>query len=162
VTHLHLGVRAAQRTGYPGKGEWRWMAGWIKLCPSDLGWLQPSGAIAAQSVPRDGFDGPAGGIFEKWWTDLLLLGAVLLGSLWWIVVAIRKGSPLWLLTIAAGPTAAARYLTTRGVVLIAPVFVAAAVSLLVGFAIDPSGGGENRCAWAVDLEAASEIAAAGL
>jgi len=144
VTHLHLGVRAGQRTGYPGKGEWRWMAGWIKLCPSDLGWLQPSGVIAGQSVPRGGFNGPAGGFFEKWWTELLLIGAVLLGSLWWIVVAIRKGSPLWLLAIAAGLAAAAWYLTTRGVVLIAPVFVAAAVSLLVGIVIFVRRRSENR------------------
>jgi len=135
VAHLHLGVRAGQRTDYPGKGEWRWMAGWIKQCPSDLGWLQPSAVIDAQSVPQGGFDGPAGGFFEKWWNELLLIGAVLLGSVWWIVVAIRRGSPVWLLAIAAGLGTAAWYLATRGLVLIAPVFVAAAVSLLVAIVI---------------------------
>jgi len=36
--HLHFGIRAGQRDDYPGRGEWRWMAGWIRLCPQDLGW----------------------------------------------------------------------------------------------------------------------------
>ena len=36
VTHLHFGVRVGQSRNYPGTGEWRWMAGWIKNCPTDL------------------------------------------------------------------------------------------------------------------------------
>ena len=36
--HLHFGIRAGQRTDYPGKGEWRWQAGWIRPRPTDLGW----------------------------------------------------------------------------------------------------------------------------
>ncbi|MBC8548417.1 MAG: M23 family metallopeptidase, partial [Candidatus Brocadiales bacterium] len=30
VTHLHFGIRVGQKNDYPGKGEWRWQAGWIK------------------------------------------------------------------------------------------------------------------------------------
>ena len=37
-THLHFGIRSGQTADYPAKGEWRYMAGWIKLCPQDLGW----------------------------------------------------------------------------------------------------------------------------
>jgi hypothetical protein len=41
-THLHFGVRAGQRSDYPGMGQWRWQAGWTRPCPQDLGWLQPA------------------------------------------------------------------------------------------------------------------------
>ena len=71
VTHLHFGIRAGQRRDYTGMGEWRWMAGWIKNCPSDLGWLQPSLVIASQEIPPPGFTKPAGGLFEKWGVEML-------------------------------------------------------------------------------------------
>jgi murein DD-endopeptidase MepM/ murein hydrolase activator NlpD len=48
VTHLHFGIRVGQRADYPGFGEWRWQAGWIKPCPTDLGWLKPSAVIVGQ------------------------------------------------------------------------------------------------------------------
>ena len=57
--HLHIGVRAGQRADYPGMGEWRWQAGWIKLCPQDLDWLQPSAVITSQEIPAGGFPEPA-------------------------------------------------------------------------------------------------------
>ena len=131
-THLHLSVRAGQRTDYPGRGEWRWMAGWIKPCPTELGWLQPSAIIAGQSIPQGGFDGPAGGLFERWRTEILLIGAYLLGAVWWIVVGIRKRKPVLLLVMAAVLGGFAWYLTTRGFILVAPIGFAATVSLLAG------------------------------
>lgn len=135
VAHLHLGVRAGQRTDYPGNGEWRWMAGWIKLCPSDLGWLQPSAVIAAQSIPSGGFAGPAGGLLERWWTELLLVAAFVLGPVFWIVVSIRRRKPAWLFVVTAVAVGIAWYLTTRGVVLVAPLYLTAAVSLVAGVVI---------------------------
>jgi len=56
--HLHFGLRAGQRLDYPKTGEWRWMAGWIRLCPQDLGWLQPSLVITTGAVPAGGFPAP--------------------------------------------------------------------------------------------------------
>ena len=141
VAHLHLGVRTGQRTDYPAKGEWRWMAGWIKSCPTELGWLRPSSVIAEQSVPQGGFDGPAGGLLERWWTEILLIGAMFLGAVAWIVIGIRKRRPLLLLTLAVVYTVLVRYLTTRGFVVVAPIGLAAAVSFLagtVGFVRRPS------------------------
>ena len=131
VAHLHLGVRVGQRTDYPGKGEWRWMAGWIRPCPADLGWLQPSAVIAAQEVPPGGFEGPVGGLVEKWWVELLLTGLFLAGAAWWIIIAIRRRRPLLLVPVAAALLIAAWYLNARGHILTIPIYAAAAISLVV-------------------------------
>jgi len=72
VTHLHFGVRAGQRRDYSGFGEWRWMAGWIKPCPSDIGWLQPSDIITGQEIPPGGFPGPTANLFVKWQGEIIL------------------------------------------------------------------------------------------
>ena len=135
VAHLHLGVRAGQRTHYPGKGEWRWMAGWIKQCPSDLGWLQPSAVITAQTIPIGGFAGPAGGVVERWWTELLLVAAIVLGPVFWIVRSVRRRKPVSLFAVAVVVGGVAWYLTTRGVVLFAPIYLTAAVGFVAGVVI---------------------------
>ncbi len=72
VTHLHFGIRVGQRTDYPGMGEWRWMAGWIKPCPADLGWLQPSLIITGQEIPPGGFPEPKANLFEKWQAEIII------------------------------------------------------------------------------------------
>ena len=72
VTHLHFGIRAGQRTDYPGQGEWRWMAGWISPCPSDVGWLTPSAVISGQEIPPGGFPMPEGSFYEKWQGEIIL------------------------------------------------------------------------------------------
>jgi len=56
--HLHFGIRSGQRADYPSMEEWRWQAGWIKYCPQDLGWLQPSIIISDQEIPEAGFQNP--------------------------------------------------------------------------------------------------------
>ncbi len=73
VTHLHFGIRAGQRRDYTGFGEWRWMAGWIKPCPSDIGWLTPSQVISSQEIPPGGYQMPKGNFFEKWQGEIILL-----------------------------------------------------------------------------------------
>jgi hypothetical protein len=70
--HLHFGLRAGQRADYPKWGEWRWMAGWMRLCPQDLGWLQPSLVIATGAVPGEGFAAADGDFLALWGLEMLI------------------------------------------------------------------------------------------
>ena len=92
--HLHFGIRAGQRTDYPGMGEWRWQAGWIKPCPQDLGWLQPSVIITSQEIPPGGFPEPTAGLLEKWGVELAFISVYLFGGASTLVFAIRKNKPI--------------------------------------------------------------------
>jgi len=94
--HLHFGVRAGQRADYPGTGEWRWQAGWIKPCPQSLGWLQSSLVIAGQAIPVGGFPKPASGFLAMWGGELLLSGVYLLGGVGALEFAIKKNRPFFL------------------------------------------------------------------
>ncbi len=91
--HLHFGIRAGQRTDYPGMGEWRWQAGWIEPCPSDLGWLPPSAVINDQKIPLGGFPEPAAGLLEKWGVELAIISVYLLGGASVLVYSLRKNKP---------------------------------------------------------------------
>lgn len=117
VAHLHLGVRAGQRTDFPGRGEWRWMAGWIGLCPADVGWLQPSAVIAAQQIPDGGFAAPDGPGLVEWTAEVLFFAAYAIGGLWWVVVGVRRDNALYPSAVAAVTTGLGWYLGTRGFVL---------------------------------------------
>lgn len=77
-THLHFGVRAGQMNDYPHGGQWRWMAGWVKPCPQDLGWLQPSVVITRQEIPAGGFEIPNSSFIEKWATELIVGGYIVI------------------------------------------------------------------------------------
>ena len=105
-THLHFGVRLGQRADYPGTSQWRWMAGWIKPCPQDLGWLQPSVIITSQEIPVGGFPGPAAGFVTIWGGELLFTGVYLFGGACVLVYATRKDKPLALVAYAIVFTAA--------------------------------------------------------
>lgn len=107
--HLHFGVRAGQRTDYPGKGEWRWQAGWIRLRPTEIGWLRPSDIINAQHVPEGGFRSPEGGLLEIWGHELALVSVYLIGGACVLVFAIRRKKPR-LLLLASGVTLVAGWL----------------------------------------------------
>jgi murein DD-endopeptidase MepM/ murein hydrolase activator NlpD len=107
VPHLHFGIRAGQRADYPGKGEWRWQAGWIAPCPRDLGWLQPSAVIMSQHIPTGGHPGPASAFLDLWGIELLVTGAYSVFGVGLLVTAIRKKKPLFMpfpgvILIAAG------------------------------------------------------------
>ncbi len=107
VTHLHFGIRAGQRADYPGRGEWRWQAGWIKPCPQSLGWLQPSVVITSQDIPVGGFPEPAPGFLDLWGGELLITGIYTIGGVGMLFLAIRKNKPFFLvfpgvILIAAG------------------------------------------------------------
>jgi murein DD-endopeptidase MepM/ murein hydrolase activator NlpD len=95
--HLHFGVRAGQRGDYPGRGEWRFQAGWIRFCPQDLGWLQPSLIITRQEIPASGYPAPATGFLTRWGFELLISGIYAIGGTVMLVFAIRKKSRLFLI-----------------------------------------------------------------
>jgi len=65
--HLHFGIRVGQQKDYPGMGEWRWQAGWIKPCPKDLGWINPSLVITNQDIDFSENYKPTAGFFARWW-----------------------------------------------------------------------------------------------
>lgn len=95
--HLHFGIRAGQRLDYPSMGEWRWQAGWIKYCPQELGWLQPSLIIVNQDIPFGGFLNTESGFLEIWWSELLLYGFILIGATSAFILITRRGKPIPLL-----------------------------------------------------------------
>ncbi len=94
--HLHLGIRAGQRSDYPGNGEWRWMAGWIRPCPADVGWLRPSAVIAGQSIPDGGYSEPELNFITRWGLELLFGGLYLFSAIGSLIYATRKNKPLLL------------------------------------------------------------------
>jgi hypothetical protein len=112
--HLHLGVRAGQRGEYPGKGEWRWMAGWIQPCPRDLGWLQPSTVIASQQVPVGGYPGPEGGFLAKWGVELLLGSIYGFCAACMLVFAVRRNRTPVLFVTAVAMGAIGWFLDIKG------------------------------------------------
>lgn len=95
-THLHFGIRVGQTADYPAKGEWRYMGGWIKLCPQDLGWLQPSLVITSQQIPDGGFPQPKVEFFTRWGLDIIFASLFMIGGLLFII-SNRKNSRFLLL-----------------------------------------------------------------
>lgn len=89
-THLHFGLRAGQMNDYPGRGEWRYMAGWTTLCPQDLGWLQPSRIITDQAIPEGGFSAPRAPFLDLWGFELAITLVYTLAGVGILVNAIRK------------------------------------------------------------------------
>ena len=130
VPHLHFGARAGQRADYPGTGEWRWQAGWIKPCPQDLGWLQPSLVIAGQAIPAGGFPKPASGILAMWGGELLLFGVYLPGGVGAVVYAIKKNCPFFLVFYASLLIAAGWIFHNKGMKM-SPALLAIGILLLV-------------------------------
>jgi hypothetical protein len=105
--HLHFGVRCGQRSDYPGRGEWRFMAGWIKPCPQDVGWLQPSIIITSQGIPAGGYPTPAVGFLVRWGGELLITAIYTIGGIGMLVWMVRKKAHKFfifpcILVIAAG------------------------------------------------------------
>lgn len=96
-THLHFGIRAGQTADYPPNGEWRFMAGWVRLCPQDLGWLQPSVIITSQEVPDGGYPQPTVGFLTRWGLELLIAGIFTVGAVGLLLNGVRKGQRFLLL-----------------------------------------------------------------
>ena len=89
-THLHFGIRAGQTADYPAKGEWRYMGGWIKLCPQDVGWLQPSLVISSQEIPAGGYPQPRVGFLTLWGLDLLITNLYTISGVLFFVTSRKK------------------------------------------------------------------------
>ncbi len=133
VPHLHLGVRAGQRSDYSSIGEWRWQAGWIKSHPPDLGWLQPSVIITSQVIPAGGFPNPEAGFLEIWRNEVVIAGIYIIGSVFMLVIAIKKDKPFvpvvfGVILFAAGFV----FVTKKRLVVSYAVFAMAALSSAVG------------------------------
>lgn len=131
--HLHFGIRAGQRMDYPGGGDWRWMAGWIGLCPRNGGWLQPSVVITGQDIPPGGYPLPQAGLIEKWGGEFLLLGIYFFGSAMTLIYAIKQNKPLRIF-IASGFILIAGLIfriksPTMGVVLLALALLLALIAI---------------------------------
>jgi murein DD-endopeptidase MepM/ murein hydrolase activator NlpD len=97
VPHLHFGIRAGQTADYPGKGEWRFMAGWIHPCPQDLGWLQPSLVITSQEIPAGGYPQPEVGFMTRWGVEIIVTAAYGLSGTVMLIMGIRKKSKIAIL-----------------------------------------------------------------
>ena len=126
-TRKPLASRAGQRDDYPRKGEWRWLAGWIRPRPTDLGWIRPSDVINAQRMPEGGFRAPEGGLFEVWGIELALVSAYVLSGAGVLVSAVKRRKTGIVLVAAGLCLAAGGYLGHRGLQLNWVVYLVAAV-----------------------------------
>jgi len=127
--HLHLGIRAGQRRDYPAKGEWRWMAGWIRPCPADVGWLRPSEVVAGQSIPEGGYPMPNTDFLAMWGVEVLFGLFYLASGLGVLIYASRKNKSL-LLVFGGVVIAIAGWLFLQGGWRISPMLLGLAVVLL--------------------------------
>jgi len=128
--HLHFGIRAGERADYPSMGEWRWQAGWIKYCPQDLGWLQPSLIIVNQDIPPGGFPTQASGFLSIWRSELLLSGFLLIGATFAFIFIIRRSKPI-LLVFNIGFLVLVTWLTFSKELKISYVLLAICIMLVV-------------------------------
>ena len=126
--HLHFGIRAGQTGDYPGKGEWRFMAGWIYLCPQDLGWLQPSLLITAQEIPMGGYPQPKVDFLARWGVEIIATVAYSLAGTAMLITGIRKKSNF--LMLLPGPV-----LTLAGILFYSERMVSTFALLGVGIVV---------------------------
>lgn len=132
VTHLHFGTRVGQRNDYPGMGEWRWQAGWIKPCPQDLGWLKPSLVLISQDINIGEQYKPTAGFLAKWWFDILFSGIYIFGGISTLIYAEAKKKPLAILASGIVFSIAAWAFTDKGVILKNVLLVLAVIFLSMG------------------------------
>lgn len=91
--HLHFGIRVGQRGDYPANGSWRWMAGWIRPCPQDRGWLQPFLVITRQEIPSGGFPGGKDPFWAKWMGEFVFGAVYLSGGVFSLIIAFTRKKP---------------------------------------------------------------------
>jgi len=130
--HLHLGLRAGQRADYPGSGEWRWMAGWISLCPTDAGWLHPSAIMTAQEIPPAGFETASGGLLAMWGVDLGLAAVYAIGGVFVFIYGFRRDKTFIFFSYAVLTLVAGIVLANKQFRITPLLFAIAALSLGVG------------------------------
>lgn len=114
ATHLHFGIRVGQRRDYSGFGEWRWMAGWIQLCPSDLGWLQPSRVIMSQELPADMTPKVQASLLDQWGFELLYGSAYLVSGGFFFLRFRKAKKPLGLILFGLLAIVAGVFFSRKG------------------------------------------------
>ena len=144
VTHLHFGIRVGQTADYPAKGEWRFHGGWLKLCPQDVGWLQPSLVITNQEIPVGGYPQPRVGFFTRWGLELLFAGAYTVFGTRMLVSASRKNSRILMVlpgivVIVAGIVTGS-LLNSHMLLVIGVLILAVGIYFLIRHSIDPPAG----------------------
>ena len=132
IPHLHFGIRTGQRIKYPGSGKWRWMAGWIAICPQDVGWLQPSMVISNQHIPEGGFTMSAGNFFAIWWFPLVFGGFYIFGWMWLLIHPSKREKSHLLVYFGALCIVAAWILFAKHFLLSIMLFGLSAVSIPLG------------------------------
>ena len=115
-THLHFGIRAGQVPNYPSKGEWRYMGGWIKLCPQDVGWLQPSLVITSQEIPPGGYTTPEVGFLTRWAFELIYTGLFTISGVFMVINLSKQKLRFLLLLPGAFTIVAGIVLDSNGLV----------------------------------------------
>jgi murein DD-endopeptidase MepM/ murein hydrolase activator NlpD len=130
--HLHFGIRAGQSVDYPGRGEWRFMAGWIRLCPQDLGWLQPSLIITSQKISTGGYPQPKVAFLTRWGLELFISGIYTIGGAGMLVYAIRKKSRFFMIFLGIIAIAAGIVFRSNGMVSTYTLLVIGILILAVG------------------------------
>lgn len=133
VTHLHFGIRVGQRVDYTGFGEWRWMAGWIKPCPSDVGWLKPSAVITGQEIPPGGFPEPEGSLFEKWKGEIILTIIYAVVGVVMLINSFQKKNTVIPIIYAITMIAAGWYFSIKGTIIQYGLYAMAVVGFGVAF-----------------------------
>lgn len=128
--HLHFGIRAGQRADYPGQGQWRWMAGWIRLCPADVGWLQPSSILRLESPPAETYQTVRGDFLSVWTGDLVLLIPYLIGGPAVVLSSWRRNQP-WFLAAGVVVILIAGFIFRTKMPIISPVIMAISVIMAV-------------------------------
>jgi uncharacterized membrane protein HdeD (DUF308 family) len=66
------------------------MAGWIRLCPQDLGWLQPSFVITSQEIPAGGYPQPRVGFLTRWGLELFITSIYTIAGAGMLIYAVRR------------------------------------------------------------------------
>jgi hypothetical protein len=112
-------------------GEWRWQAGWLRSCPSDLGWLQATVIITRQDIPVGGFRRQSAGFVTMWWRELLFAGVYAMGGLFVLIMMLKKKKPLILVFSGLIYMAAGWYFHSKGMRMINLALLTMAVVLSV-------------------------------
>jgi len=131
-THLHFGIRIGQRNDYPGMGEWRWQAGWIKPCPVELGWMNPSLVITSQDIHIGDLYKPTTGFLAKWWVDILFSSIYIFWGIGMFIIAERQKKPMIIVATGIVYLVALWVFTNKGVILNDVLIAMATLSITVG------------------------------
>jgi hypothetical protein len=128
--HLHFGIRTGQIKDYPAKGEWRYMGGWIKFCPQDVGWLQPSLVITSQEIPVGGYQHPQMGFLARWGLEYLITGLYAISGIGLLYSSSKKNKRALMLipgilVIAAGVVLSRNGLVSTYILLVVGILILA-------------------------------------